>query len=907
MKQPIDSYKIRGFVSPQIWSRGRAYYRQGAVLEVKRVDGGIIAEVAGSRRRPYRVTIMEGFDSIDEIVECTCPYFTDWNEICKHIVATILYIEEMGTTRSMDRRAFTDNFMKSNIIPFPEVGTTRYPSSQHPLFSAQPFFYNWFEPDDAIDVHMDISDKDRPMLEINVVSKKTGRKALLISPPEETPSLIESLRYKPWVTCSDRVKAIKVYKTSLLPYLYADYDEKGRLILTPIYKGNSGKLVFSAEEVEGRRIGNWFWDGSKYRPVDEPYPLLKPYFKGEKPLVYEGERLFEFIRGELKRLLKEARFKPSPEVRGTQVVSPSLDCINVKSEERDWFWLDPVYRAGNLTIPLREIFSFSSGSECIRRGNLWIRMPSEIKQWQRMGGEVSDGRIRLPRLGYVKARAELDRDVKVEADEIVRRFEIEIERVTPPSPAPEPEGYVGILRSYQKYGLDWLWFLHRNGFNGVLADEMGLGKTHQAMALLAIVYHHNKTELPSLIVSPTSVLDHWEDKLREFTPGLKVIRYHGLNRFSLISEIRSHVVLTTYSILSRDIGRLKDIEWEYVILDEAQKIKNIKTKVFRATKLLKAHHRLALTGTPIENRLLELWSIFDFLNPGYLWDNREFKERFEIPIMKYSSRSTEKTLKRIIHPFKLRRLKGDVLKDLPPKIEDTRYCELTPHQVVLYRAIVDKEGMELVAGLRDRKKRVEYMHIFAVLSKLKRICDHPSLVLDGAGRRGLVSGKFELFKELIEEAIGSGEKVVVFSQYLEMMDIIEGWLMKKGLGFASLRGSTRDRRKVIKEFQENPYCRVFVGSLLAGGLGIDLTEASVVIHYDRWWNAARENQATDRVHRIGQKKGVQVFRLITRGTLEEKIDSIIRRKAELMDTIVENDPSGLKSLTREDLIELLTL
>jgi SNF2 family DNA or RNA helicase len=282
-----------------------------------------------------------------------------------------------------------------------------------------------------------------------------------------------------------------------------------------------------------------------------------------------------------------------------------------------------------------------------------------------------------------------------------------------------------------------------------------------------------------------------------------------------------------------------------------------------------------------------------------------FRKRFEVPIVRDGDGAALERLQRLIHPFKLRRVKSEVLSDLPAKVEDVRWCDLTASQAALYRALLEKEGA-LVEDLRRENIAPDYASIFATLSKLKRICDHPALVLDGLRTRELRSGKFEAFEELMDESLRSGHKVVVFTQYLEMMDIIESWLRGRRVGFAEIRGSTRDRAAAIRTFNHDPACRVFVCSLMAGGVGIDLTAASVVIHYDRWWNAAREDQATDRVHRIGQTRGVQVFKLVTRGTLEEKIDRMIAAKGELMNSVVRPDPAAFKRLTRDDLVELLT-
>ncbi len=380
------------------------------------------------------------------------------------------------------------------------------------------------------------------------------------------------------------------------------------------------------------------------------------------------------------------------------------------------------------------------------------------------------------RLGYLRRRAEWV-GLDVRRDTAVQRFEAALDRIHPPAPGPEPPGYTGALRPYQRTGYDWLWFLHTNGFHGVLADEMGLGKTHMTMALLLTAAQESPDQ-PSLVVCPTSVLDHWEDKIHEYAPSLASQRYHGLTREALTTGALPLMVLTTYTLLAREAEVFKAIEWNYVVLDEAQKIKNPATHTAKAAKALSARHRLALTGTPIENRLAELWSIFDFLLPGYLGSARSFRHDFELPIAKYSDRGKETVLKRAIHPFKLRRLKADVLKERPPKVDDVHHCRLSSAQAAIYRTLVTCEGQRLAEAIRQGSKPIPYIHVFALLSRLKQLCDHPALVINGPKGRAMPSGKFDLFAELMGEALDGGEKVVVFTQYLGMIDLISAWLKK---------------------------------------------------------------------------------------------------------------------------------
>ena len=343
------------------------------------------------------------------------------------------------------------------------------------------------------------------------------------------------------------------------------------------------------------------------------------------------------------------------------------------------------------------------------------------------------------------------------------------------------------------------------------------------------------------------------------------------------------------------------------VFDEIQHIKNPETKAYAAATEIESGMKIGLTGTPIENRLEGLKALFDLTMPGYLGTENSFQKRYSSPIQEYHNTEKRHELSRLISPFILRRLKKSVLDELPEKIEDVMSCSLSEDQVRLYRDAISSRGMGLLDTLKRGEEPVPYIHIFALLNLLKQICNHPALVEKAPEKyEKYESGKWDLFKELLIEGLENSQKVVVYSQYLGMIDIMERFLKKEGIDFVSLTGSTRKRGEVIRRFSDDPECRVFIGSLKAGGVGIDLVAASMVIHYDRWWNAAKEDQATDRVHRIGQKRGVQVFKLVTEGTLEEKISAIITKKKNLMDSIVkEDDPGLLKSFSREELIDLM--
>jgi len=467
------------------------------------------------------------------------------------------------------------------------------------------------------------------------------------------------------------------------------------------------------------------------------------------------------------------------------------------------------------------------------------------------------------------------------------------------------------LRPYQKTGVDWLWFLHSYGLSGLLCDEMGLGKTHQAMALIAGVKNeHASKKARFLVVCPTSVIYHWEKLINQFLPGIKPYVFHGIGRkFETFSDDSFDLLLTSYGIVRTENKALSGYDFDLVILDELQVAKNQKSLTHKALKNLSATMRVGLTGIPIENRLLELKALFDLVIPTYLPSVSVFKETFIHPIEKYQDSERRSLLSRLIRPFLLRRKKSEVLTELPEKIEEVALCDLSSEQHHIYLDIIAKNRDALLNQLKDGTKPPPIAHIFSMLSKLKQVCNHPCLITKDIQKyKDHHSGKWELFVELLNETRDSGQKLVVFSQYLGMLDIIGMHLKDQGIAFAEIRGSTRNRKDEVERFDEDPSCEVFLGSLQAAGVGIDLIAASVVIHYDRWWNPAKENQATDRVHRMGQKRGVQVFKLVTKDTIEEHIDRLIAKKLSLARGVIGfDDQDQIKGLDRQELIDLLQL
>jgi superfamily II DNA or RNA helicase len=461
-----------------------------------------------------------------------------------------------------------------------------------------------------------------------------------------------------------------------------------------------------------------------------------------------------------------------------------------------------------------------------------------------------------------------------------------------------------VLRPYQKDGVGWLSFLRKNHFGGVLADEMGLGKTLQVLAHLQTLPPH-APKRPSLVVCPTSLVYNWMAEAARFTPGLKTLALQGPDRHSLFSQVpQSDLVVTSYALLRRDAGLYQGMEFDTVVLDEAQHIKNRDTQNAQAVKSIRTSHRLVLTGTPMENSVLDLWSIFDFLMPGYLGQARDFKERYEQPIVRDKDAAIQARLARRLRPFILRRLKRDVAADLPEKIEQVSYCELAEGQRALYQQVLEASRKEIFSS--DNPNGPRKMAVLTALLRLRQICCDPRLLestLKGAGTEA--SGKFDMFTELLEQTLDGGHRVLVFSQFTTMLGLLAEHLKTTDTAYCYLDGSTQNRAEVVEKFQKDATIPVFLISLKAGGVGLNLTGADTVIHFDPWWNPAVEAQATDRAHRIGQKKVVTSYKLITRDTVEEKILHLQARKKTLIQGMLGNEESLAESLSWEEIQDLL--
>jgi SNF2 family DNA or RNA helicase len=477
-----------------------------------------------------------------------------------------------------------------------------------------------------------------------------------------------------------------------------------------------------------------------------------------------------------------------------------------------------------------------------------------------------------------------------------------------------PEGFQGTLRPYQTRGYSWLGFLRQWGFGACLADDMGLGKTVQALALIQREWKASEKPRPTLLICPMSVVGNWQKEAARFTPDLPVLVHHGQERAKgpeFKKRAAKHaIVLSSYSLLHRDIALFKPVSWAGVILDEAQNIKNPQTKQAQSARGIKADYRIALTGTPVENHVGDLWSIMEFLNPGWLGTQAEFKRTFHVPIQAQRDPEAAKQLQRLTGPFLLRRLKTDksIIADLPEKLEMKVFCTLTKEQASLYESVVEETAREIEESEGIQRKGL----VLATLSKLKQVCNHPAQFLGDNSAIAGRSGKLARLTEMLEEALEAGDRALIFSQFAEMGGMLRRHLQETfGREVLFLHGGVpkKQRDVMVERFQSSgdDAPRLFVLSLKAGGTGLNLTAANHVFHFDRWWNPAVENQATDRAFRIGQKRQVQVHKFLCVGTLEEKIDEMIESKKAIAGTVVGTGEDWLTKLSNEELRDLFKL
>jgi superfamily II DNA or RNA helicase len=581
----------------------------------------------------------------------------------------------------------------------------------------------------------------------------------------------------------------------------------------------------------------------------------------------------------------------------------------------DWFDLDGFMDFGGgqrASIPeLLRALELNQRTVDLPDGSIGIIPPDfEAKYGVLAGMGRAEGQaIRFARNSASLLDALLASQEEVKTDEVFARMRENLGRFQGIVPAPQPDGFEGQLRDYQREGLAWMHFLREFGFGGCLADDMGVGKTAQVLALLETRRELRTDEAggnaptPSIAVVPRSLIYNWKQEAARFAPQLRVLDYSGAERRDNLRQIAGYdLVLCTYGTMRRDIVELQKLEFDYIILDEAQAIKNRDSDSAKAARLLNGRQKLALSGTPVENHLGELWSLFEFLNPGMLGSSSAFRGGKRS--LRNPDEGTRRLLGRAVRPFLLRRTKSQVARELPPKIEQTLYCELPADQRRLYNELRDHYRRQLLGRVEQDGIGKSKIQILKALLRLRQAACHPALLQ--RGRSDDMSAKLESLLPQLAEISSEGHKTLVFSQFTSFLDIVRKHLDRQQLTYAYLDGQTTDRQAVVERFQNDPECPLFLVSLKAGGVGLNLTAAEYVFLLDPWWNPAVEAQAIDRTHRIGQSNTVFAYRMIARDTVEEKVLELQNRKRDLAASIISEDNRFIGNLQREDLELLLS-
>ncbi len=581
--------------------------------------------------------------------------------------------------------------------------------------------------------------------------------------------------------------------------------------------------------------------------------------------------------------------------------TPSMS-LNVSSGI-DWFDIVPLIAFGDATVALKDIRkAFKEKQRFVKLSDGSIgELPAEwLDKYKYLFGlgEEGEDTIRLQNHHLTLIDQMLEHVDALEVDQAYKERLARLQNFAGIAEQPLPAGFVGDLRPYQKSGYDWLHFLHDFGFGGCLADDMGLGKTVQVLTFLQSLREAKQIERADLIVVPKSLLINWEREAQKFTPNLKLNVYFGPSRDKDLTKFDQYdVIVTTYGTMRSDISLFADYVFNYVVLDESQAIKTPTSQVSKAARLMRSHHRLVMTGTPVENSTFELWSQFAFLNPGLLGSVQYFKSEFASPIERDRNDDAAETLRRMVFPFILRRTKDQVAKDLPPRTERILYVDMEPQQRQYYDTLRNNYRSELLNVIQTEGMNKARFKILEGLLRLRQSCNHPKLVTNGyQGDSGKLLSVINTMETLREE----GHKALVFSQFVGTLALLEAELQKRNIRYSYLDGQTTKRQDVVDEFQTNDDIGFFLISLKAGGVGLNLTAADYVLHVDPWWNPAAEQQATDRTHRIGQDKPVFVYKFITKDSVEEKILELQESKRALVEQLVTADQNFFKTLTPED-------
>ena len=632
-------------------------------------------------------------------------------------------------------------------------------------------------------------------------------------------------------------------------------------------------------------------------------------FRGDRLVLTSENAIARFFAFEFPRLKAEWEVQLSPQAsKANQGFEPLAPKIEVIGSGENWFEL-----RYSLGTPDGQMFSAAELQRLLRSGQTQTRLRNgrtgvfdaeAIRDFEEVlrDSDPKQSQPGLYRIDRAHSRylADTARDVGANVVDLrgaLSRLTNDAQNRT----MPDLGEFGGRLRDYQREGVSWLWRLAQSGLGGILADEMGLGKTVQMLAFLRAQLSTD----PALIVCPTSLIANWRNESQRFTPELKVLILEGPDRRARFREIpAANIVLTSYALLQRDAEEYKAIQFSTVVLDEAQHIKNPDTQNARSAFGLRARDRFVLTGTPMENSVRDLWSLMNFVLPGYLGSRTDFRERYEQPLTRGEAPEVQRRLARRMRPFLLRRRKTEVARELPEKLEQSVICDLTAHQRAAYDGLL-REIQTGVASDRGNAGAVRMKMLLGLL-RLRQVCCHLQLAGADLAKGESASAKLELLEELLEEAIDGGHRVLVFSQFVAMLSLIRERLDAKSIGFSYLDGQTKGRQAVVDKFQSDSSIPVFLMSLKAGGVGLNLSAADTVIHFDPWWNYAAEAQATDRAHRIGQTRVVTAYKLIARDTVEEKIVKLQARKRSASEGLIGSEEPLMSGLTTEDLEELLS-
>ncbi len=690
---------------------------------------------------------------------------------------------------------------------------------------------------------------------------------------------------------------------------YFKYDDKTKISMS-IARINA--VLFCCEQ-KNRKKG-WF-----YLPPKEKYLAREFIKKLPQPDIdnFDKDALYIYKNKEKISLLKQIVFeqaKPEWEINLSDNLKKEFvfkvelapKIIAKKSGNIDWFDYEVVYKYKNIKFTHNELKRFFKSNKKymeLKDGKLLYFDNKEafdtVDKMLKRSKKIDKDYYRMSayNIPYLYQLSNINKMIETHGDESLQKMYRELHNRSLEDDISVPPFLEGVMRSYQKKGFKWLVLLNHYRFGGILADDMGLGKTLQTIALLSVL----PSKYTSLVICPKTLLYNWADEINKFNKSLTYLIYDGpqQKRKKLLKGAKPNLILISYSMIINDIDYFKDIKFNYIILDEAQYIKNQYTMRSAAIKKLKAYHKLCLTGTPIQNNPVELWSIFDFLMPGFLPSLRQYKMNY------INSPEGVELLKKMIAPFILRRTKENVLMELPDKQVQIIYAKPSELQEKLYLQALEQLKESKINLNNPENIRKNYFNILAMITKLRLISNHPHLVDKNIKLNPEFSGKTEVLLELIEEAIASNRKILVFSQFVKMLSIIKSILKRKKIKFSYMDGSTQNRKQIIDEFNENNNIRLFLVSLKTGGYGINLTSADTVIIVDPWWNPMEENQAIDRAHRMGQTKKVIVYKLITKGTIEEKILLLQKKKWDIFDSIINDGQNIFEKLSIDDIRNIL--